>query len=158
MERKIFNGDHGDIAVIINNIGILHIRMGTYDLALKLFEKSLQMSKRSGYDTLVAKSLLSIGWAYMHKREFDKALDFMLKSLEMRKKVIHSNHKDIAESLYYIGEVYCRMGKHKLALDWFNKALDIREKIYPIGHKKIEDTKNKIEQTIKDDFFSVLYL
>jgi hypothetical protein len=55
-------------------------------------------------------------------------------------------------------KVYCRMGKHKLALDWFNKALDIREKIYPIGHKKIEKTKNIIEQTIKDDFFSVLYL
>jgi tetratricopeptide (TPR) repeat protein len=158
MKRKIFKGDHGDIAITINNIGLLRSKMGKYDLALKLFEESLQMSKRSGYDTLVAKSLLSIGWAYMHKREFDKALDFMLKSLEMRKKVIHSNHKDIAESLYYIGIVYCRMGKHKLALDWFNKALDIREKIYPIGHKNIEDTKNKIEQTIKDDFFSVLYL
>jgi hypothetical protein len=47
------------IAVLINNIGLLHNKMGKNDLALKLFQESIRENAQC--DAFVAKSLLSIG-------------------------------------------------------------------------------------------------
>jgi tetratricopeptide (TPR) repeat protein len=94
----------------------------------------------------------------MDKKDHDKALNYMEKSLKMSKKTIKSEQRYIANSLFGIGEVYRKLHKPKSALKNFNEVLDIREKIYPKDHKKIIETKQIIKQTVKDNLFSVLYL
>ena len=73
------------------------------------------------------------------------ALDYLVKSLEMRKSLFDANHEYIARSMYSIGHVYYKKGEYKLALDHCNEALDIRRKIYPKDHPKIEEIEMAIE-------------
>ena len=62
------------------------------------------------------------------KGDYLSAIDYTLKSLEIREKIFDKNNTSIAVSCNNLGRLYSIVGNYKKALLYLNKALSIREK------------------------------
>lgn len=74
-------------------------------------------------------SLNNIGSVYLQKGNYDKALEYYLKSLVIRKTVLGETHPDYAASFYNIGNTYNKKGDYDKALEYHLKSLEIRKVI-----------------------------
>ena len=103
------------------------------DMAMTFFELFCQANgKKSLPDESEAEKAWrfnAIGQVYHYKiGDYDKALEYHLKALEIREKVLGKEHPDTAISYNNIGTVYYIKGDYDNALKYLFKALEIREK------------------------------
>ena len=82
--------------------------------------------------------------------DHSKALEFKLKALDIREKVLPEGHPDLATSYNNVGLTYCDWGDHSKALEFMLKALDIREKVLPEGHPSLATSYNNVGSTYGD--------
>ncbi len=75
--------------------------------------------------TDVADCLNNIGVIYKQIANFDKALNYVQKSLDIRRKMFGPNHRVVNESLRNLGLIYREKGQMDKALQYF---LEIKEK------------------------------
>ena len=73
----------------------------------------------------IATSYDNIGAVYASKGEFDKALEFLQKSLEGKLISLPPNHPNIATSFNNIGLVYNRKGEYEKAFEFLKNGLEI---------------------------------
>ena len=120
------------------------------------YEKVLTLSDLPQKDILKCRLYSTIGNHYSSGIwndyiNYDKALEYYLKALEIRKRVLGEEHPDTADSFDCTGSVYCKIFRNDIdifndlgddieiyenekALDCYSKALDIRKKIFGIEH------------------------
>ncbi|MCL2323614.1 MAG: tetratricopeptide repeat protein [Oscillospiraceae bacterium] len=84
------------------------------------------------------------------KFEYDEALSWYFKSLNIREKIFDSEDPSIADLYNDIGVVYRNKGDYDKALEFYFKALDIREKVLWEGHTDIAFTCNNIGVAYSD--------
>ncbi|MCL2323666.1 MAG: tetratricopeptide repeat protein [Oscillospiraceae bacterium] len=63
------------------------------------------------------------------KFEYDEALNWYFKALDIREKFLDSEHRAISDLYNGIGVVYRNKGDHTKALEYYFKALNIRKKV-----------------------------
>ena len=68
------------------------------------------------------------------QKKLSEALDWLNKSLEIRKKVQGENHPEVAKIYNNIALVYAAQGQHAKALEWYQKDLAISEKTLGADH------------------------
>ena len=85
MRMQVLGEWHTDVSVSLNNLAILHRRIGNYKQAIPLYEKSLAIRQRSLGEThvAVAVSLNNLGQCYRHMGEPLKALPMHEQSLKL---------------------------------------------------------------------------
>src|SRR5690625_475372 len=66
----------------------------------------------------------NIGEMYMKSHDFDRALEYLNTSLEL-KNTGHAPTRSIASTLFNIARVHKRMGKQDTAMVEFNQALEV---------------------------------
>ena len=71
----------------------------------------------------LAESLEKMGRISEAQGDHGKALEFMLKALEIREVSLPEGHPDIATSLNYIADEYEKMGDHRRAQEYKRRAL-----------------------------------
>ena len=87
----------------------------------------------------------AIGQVYHYKiGDYDKALEYYFKALEIREKVLGKEHPDTATSYNNIGLVYGTKGDYDKALEYYFKAKDIYEKVLGKEHPDIATIHNNI--------------
>lgn len=86
----------------------------------------------------------NIGVVYYNLSEYDDALKYYGKALEIRKKVLGAKHPDTANSYNNIGIVYYDLGKYKDALKYYKDALKIQEKVLGEEHPDTATSYNNI--------------
>ncbi|CAF0774696.1 unnamed protein product [Adineta steineri] len=91
----------------------IHYRTNERDLFKKL--------NPLGYMTDIGQAQTAIGEAYVFKREFEKALGYLQKSLVL----LLDNHFGRANTFKVIANLYDEKGEYRLALQSYMKALDI---------------------------------
>ncbi|CAF3929655.1 unnamed protein product [Adineta steineri] len=74
----------------------------------------------------------------------EKALSSHQKALEIQKRILPSNHRDLAVTYDNIGSVYGKLEKHAIALFFHQKALEINEKVLPSNHPDLAINYNNI--------------
>ncbi|CAF3592599.1 unnamed protein product [Adineta steineri] len=74
----------------------------------------------------------------------EKALSSHQKALEIQKRILPSNHRDLAVTYDNIGSVYGKLEKHAIALSFHQKALEINEKVLPSNHPDLAINYNNI--------------
>ncbi len=89
----------------------------------------------------------NLGYLFSMQGEYEKALDYLNKALEIRTKTLNPNHPDIRSSYYQIGAVYSEMGEFDKALEYFNNSLRIAEKTLGRDHQITLQIKEKIAET-----------
>ena len=80
--------------------------------------------------------------------EYGKALEFMLKAITIREKILPDNHPDLAASYNNVGNTYRILGDLKKALDFHLKAFEIWQNILPQNHPNIATSCSHIAFTL----------
>ena len=95
-----------------------------------IFEASLEMKKHPFY----LNCLSNLGLLYFSTDDMEKAEDFFLQSLELRKKIQGPDHLAYGSSLFNLADVYKRQKKYEKAEFYYFQATGILEKLYGKEH------------------------
>ena len=123
--------DYSTIVGFYNHYGLLLKKTGNFQAAINQFNKALKIMEELGdqskkKDRLdISRLYNNIGQVYVSLTEYEQAIDFLGKSLEIRIKELSKEHTSIATSYNNIGRVYRCIGKYDKALEYYNKALKI---------------------------------
>ncbi|CAF3618325.1 unnamed protein product [Rotaria sp. Silwood1] len=124
------------ITDIINNLGVLFIKIGNHERALCYLNKALEFKQQclpivhSSYVML----FYNIGHCLEQIGDEEKALIFYEKSLEICNQSLPENHSQTATVLSKIGGLYYNRSNWSTAIKYLEKALEINKKILPKGH------------------------
>lgn len=129
----------------------LHI-MNNFKQRFEYEETALRIRKLlyKGSHPAIADSLASIGWAYLHLSDIQKALTYHQQALEMKQAIYRSNHPSIADSLAYIGQVHEITGDAENAVKFYERALKIKQALYPEADRAIAISLNDLGTAYKD--------
>jgi preprotein translocase subunit SecA/nephrocystin-3 len=78
---------------------------------------------------------------------YPKALEYHLKALAIRERVLGTEHPDTADSYKHIGNTYYSMDDYPKALEYHLKALAIRERVLGTEHHNTANSYNNIGNT-----------
>ena len=128
-------------AEILNNMGILYLNLRDYNKALNYYYDAMHirenLNKSERRDKAIAYSYQNIGTAYQKKGDFENAIKWHEKALNLRKEVYGPNHQILSDSLNMLGNditelVHYTNGRcsysYNDAKENLDKALDLREK------------------------------
>lgn len=86
----------------------------------------------------------NVGSTYGDLGDHNRALEYLLKALAIKEKVLPPNHPDLASSYSNVGMTYGDLGDHTKALEYQLKALAIFEKVLPPEHPHLASSYNNV--------------
>jgi tetratricopeptide (TPR) repeat protein len=122
-------------------LGVLLLKMGQPDKAQQVYEVMLQETSDEAEKATIYHRL---GWAKDEQGQYDEAIIFYKRSLEIRQKILPPTHPDLASSYNNTGGVYYNMGEYSKALSSHEKALEIYQKTLPPTHPDLAMSYNNI--------------
>ena len=90
---------------------------------------------------LLAAPYLNMGSVYDSQGQYERALEYYQKSLDIKIRVVGHEHLDVAASYNNMGRVYDSQGHYERALEHHQKALDIRTRVVGYKHPLVADSK-----------------
>ena len=90
-----------------------------------------------------------IGWSYDDLGDYNKALAYYKKTLEIKESKLGKDHPDTASTYNNIAGVYYAKGDHDKALEYYEKALEISESKLGKDHPDTATTYNNIAMVYK---------
>ncbi len=142
------NRDLSGVANSYNNLGIIYESENDPDSALIWYSNALKL-----YESLpdaklgVSYSLCYLGGIYSLQKQYDKALEALNKSLELR--LVVDDKFAICQSYTALGECYSSKGEYNNAILNFKKSIDISKEIHfpDILQYNYEQVANIYQQT-----------
>ncbi|EAR97240.2 tetratricopeptide repeat protein (macronuclear) [Tetrahymena thermophila SB210] len=92
----------------------------------------------------IAVSLADVGKCYQNIGVNQKALEYQLKSLQMRKQIFKENHLEISVSLKDVGVCYQNLGLYKQALRYLLESLQMLKLKFKYNYPSISSALNDI--------------
>ena len=130
---------------LLNEYGIFLDDYAYYKESIEVNLRFIRLCEETnGQDDTTATSYNNIGIVYDYLGDYDKALEFKNKALEIRKEVLGEKHRDTASSYDNIGIVYEELGDYDKALEYHNKALEIRKDVLGENHPDTASSYNNI--------------
>ncbi|CAF4437395.1 unnamed protein product, partial [Rotaria magnacalcarata] len=144
--------DDSDRALIYHMLGHLKGQQGKYPEAVKFYENSLQINRKTLSEDDVSSTDLynDMGLAYHNMGEYSKALKYHEKSLKIKEISLPPTRPSLATSYHSIGIVYDRMGEYSKALEYYEKSHKIREKAQPANHPDFAATYSDVHRLMGD--------
>jgi tetratricopeptide (TPR) repeat protein len=109
---------------------VLHT-MGQFDKSQQVYETLLDQTTDESEKAPIYYQIASVKDA---QGEYEEAIQFYEKTLEIDKKRFPPNHLGFASTYNNIGEVYRKMGDYPKALSYYEKHLEISQKSLPPNH------------------------
>ena len=95
----------------------------------------------------LAEASNNVGISFSQYGDYRRSLEFNLKALEIRQKVLPADHSDLARSYNNVGYSYGALGDHVKALEFNLKALEIYKKVLPADHPDLAMSCNNVGGT-----------
>lgn len=129
-----------DLAVTLNNLGMLLYSKGDFDGAEQNFQSARQLTEQAfgAGDVRVAIFLNQLGILFYTKGNYQKAHEFLEPAAEMMKAKLGEKHPDLAYPYSNLGALYCTEGDYVKADGLLQLALAIKEDA--VGKEHIELT------------------
>ena len=108
-----------------SRLGQLLIKLGEFDQAECVYETLLGQSTSDECE--IARLYSQLGRVKDIQGEYEAALSFHNKSLEIRERILSPNDPDLAYSYGNIGIVYYNMGNYSTALSYYDKELEMKK-------------------------------
>ena len=122
-------------------LGLLLLKIGQLEKAEELynllFDQTSDQCEQAFYHN-------QLGYIKDHQGEYEKAIEYNKKALEIRQKCLPPNHPSLATSYNNISSVYSNMGEYSKALSFYEKALEIFKKSLPSNHPSLATSYNNI--------------
>lgn len=116
------NGNQLELARNYCNSALIAERESDYVNSVNYFLKVIAIAEKFGHYTLLQKSYRGLAMSYLDQRDYDKALEFALKSLSYQKQ--HNDPIQKAYSLAAVGEVFRSKQNLPEANRYFKQAYD----------------------------------
>ena len=146
MRRRLFTGDHPDVASSLNNLALLYHNQGKYSEAEPLYLDALEMRRRlfTGDHPNVATSLNNLASLYYNQGKYSEAEPLYLDALEMTKRLFTGDHPDVANSLNNLAVLYDSEGKYNEAELLYLEALKMRRQLFTGDHPDVASSLNNL--------------
>ncbi|CAF1334344.1 unnamed protein product [Adineta steineri] len=122
-------------------LGELFLAIGQLYKAEELYNVLLEQTSNESEKMLCYNQL---GYVKHGQGDYEKAIWYFEKALEICQKTLPSNHPNLATSYNNIGSAYDRMGEHSKALSSHEKALEIDQTILPSNQPDFAVSYNNI--------------
>ncbi len=122
-------------AVVMIEFSTVYMDMEQYETVNTLNFKALNTLESDPPSYKKSRAFNNLGWSYYKLGDFDSALKYNLKALEVRQ--ILSLKSGIASSLRNLGVLYYNWEKYKLAEKYLHEAEEIVKTAVVIGDKKL---------------------
>ncbi|CAF1031305.1 unnamed protein product [Didymodactylos carnosus] len=133
MKSELGVDDNGKTSLL--QFGDALIEMGKFNEASKYFRRLLHELPDNHPD--IARCYHCVGKVATGKGEYETALEWLHKALEIRIQTLPSNHKEIGDSHNSIGILFGSKGEYSSALDCFGKALAIWQQTSDKNHQRV---------------------
>jgi tetratricopeptide (TPR) repeat protein len=113
IREKTLGPDHPDVAVSLNNLGLLYESQGRYGNAEPLLKRSLAIAEKTlgTNNPDFATSLSSLASLYEAQGRYGDAEPLFKRSLEINEKALGPDHSQVANSLSNLGGLYHSQGR-----------------------------------------------
>ena len=122
-------------------LGQLLLKIGQFNKAEELYNALLEQTSD---DSEKAHYYNQLGYAKDDQGEYEKAIEYYEKALEICHKNPTSNQTDLATTYNNIGSAYYNMEEYSKALSFYEKALEIGQKTLPPNHPSLATSYNNI--------------
>lgn len=116
-------GNEGEIATFLSNIGSVYDSLGQHDKAIEHYQQALEIDRKLGREAEVAVRLNNIGSVYDSWGQYKKAIEYYQQALEINRKT--GREADAASFINNIGGVYKSLGLYDKAIKYYQQALEI---------------------------------
>ncbi|CAF3393604.1 unnamed protein product, partial [Rotaria sp. Silwood2] len=152
IQWKTQNKTEGDIAKCFMSIGMIYWLQYDYAQALNYQKQALDiLSTTTPIHDLTSKVYKNIANLYAKTKEFDSALMYFEKALEMDHQNPKEDHLEFGQTYADIGAMFYLKQDYKQALDYFVKARETWLKSLEASHtyiKSLEKTINTVQSKL----------
>ncbi|MDX1907393.1 MAG: tetratricopeptide repeat protein [Bacteroidia bacterium] len=119
--------------------------LARYDQAIRHYEIALGIDsvKRDNQER-IATLLNNLGFAWYSKGEYDKAIGYYDKALQISLKALGENHPDVATRYDNLGSAWRAKGEYDKAIGYYDKALQISLKALGENHPDVAASYNNL--------------
>jgi tetratricopeptide (TPR) repeat protein len=122
-------------------LGSVLLDMGQFDKSQQVYGALLDQTTDESEKATIYGQIAS---AKNGQGEYEEAITFYDKVIEIDKKRLPPNHLNFASTYNNLGEVYRKMGDYPKALSYYEKALEIKQQSLPPNHLNFAATYNNI--------------
>ena len=136
------NDDKYFIATTLNNIGVVYLKQGKFEVAKDYHQRALDLFQSlnpTKSSPEIADSLNKLGNVFYSLSQFQAAKEYFIKSPTMREEIYGKEDASVASSLNNLGSVYSVLGEHQIAKDYYKRSLALAEKLYGKIHPLVAD-------------------
>ena len=167
-----YQEDFGKLLPRINSAAVLYYEGGKYKEAERLLITYLQILddrnnitvepdlENAGYDLddlLELDDASKYGAAFNNlavvcnvQGNYEKALEYYDNALEVRERILGSDHPSTATTYNNMAGVYKAQGEYEKALEYYGKVLEVRERVLGRGHPDTATTYNNMAGVYED--------
>lgn len=114
-----------EYAMDVHNMGVLFDCIGMNEKAMQYYKEAAVLKKDcTGESLSFADTLNNLAITYSNRKDFEKALKFHQKVLQIRDMKLGRNHIDYVYSLYNLGNTYADLDNYEKAMEMHQKALE----------------------------------
>jgi tetratricopeptide (TPR) repeat protein len=124
-----------------DRLGEVLRKMGQFDKSQQVYETLLDQTTDESERASIYYQIASTN---DDQGEYEEAITFYGKTLEIFKKTLPPNHLNFARTYNNIGTVYQNMGDYPKALSYYEKALEIKQQSLPPNHPDLAMSYNNI--------------
>lgn len=136
---------HSEIAEAYNNLGIIETERNNIEKAISFFNAGLRKARNTSVPSHIEASLLaSLGSVYDDQGQFDKALDYYSKGIDLLYSSPEPNQKKLAKLYNYFGVTNGKKGRYEQALQFYEKELEINKQLYGETHPSVAGGYNNV--------------
>ncbi len=117
-----------------HRLGPVLLRMGQFDKAEEVYEILLGQTT---VESEKAPIYHQLGNFKYYQGDYQQAVTFFEKSIEITRKVIPLDHHVLASSTVALGNVYDELGEYQKALSLHEDALQVYQRILPPNHPEL---------------------
>jgi tetratricopeptide (TPR) repeat protein len=139
LAEKSFGPDHPEVAIQLNNLGVLYLALGHYWEAQPFFDRALEIREKAfgKEDIRVAAVLTNLGGVFNGMRQWQQAELFYRRALGINKKALGAEDPLIASSLNNVAVALKIQGRYGEAEEMQREALAIAKKYYGPNHLEV---------------------
>jgi len=136
IQKKDLNLEKWQLAISVNNIGIVYEDMAKYDEAIDLYTQAVNfLLEDTTSVNFLSDIYLALANTYKHKNNLVKALEFTTLALNEGIKKNGEDHPDMGFVYENNAAIYKALGDYKTAKKYIYKTLKINKKYFGNSHK-----------------------
>ena len=131
-------------ALLLERLGFYCYRRASYAEAETYLAQALRVQEQKDASLETAQILNSLGLLYSEQARSQEAEALHLRALEIRERILGSEHPETAESLHNLARVYGDQGQYERAADLSLRVLSLEENSKGVDHLDLASTLNNL--------------